>query len=126
MNNEFNSMMKEMVGTMMMSMMKEMMSEMMSEMTGSKKEVTKAEVVTKAPKTLSREDFLALSEEPVEDVELEDIELVVYDNKGLKFNRPVSKDIWTINYITLKEKYPNVKYDKNSHLRNCFLQKHVP
>lgn len=113
MNNEFNSMMKEMVQTMMMSMMKETMKEMMSEMVGSKPEVANAEVVTtKAPKTLSREEFLALTEESIEEPMLEEIELVVYDNKGLKFNRPVSKDIWTINYLTLKSKYPNVKYDK--------------
>lgn len=113
MTNNFETMMEKMMEQYMEKMMMKMFSNMLEDTTP---QVAKAEVTTpKAPNTLSRADFLALAEEPVETTELEPIELVVYDNKGLKFNRPVSKDIWTINYITLKDKYPNVKYDKNSH-----------
>ena len=114
MNNEFKKMMEEMVGTMMMSMMKETMMSMMSEMTGNNKpEVAKAEVTKPTIQTLSREDFLALTEEPIEEITKEPIKLLVNSTKtGLIFNQPVSKDIWTINYLTLKSKYPHVKYDK--------------
>lgn len=112
MNNNFEKMFSEKLEGMMEQYMEAMMVKMFSSMFN-EPQVANAEVVTtKAPKTLSREEFLALAEEPIEEPMLEEIELVVYDNKGLKFNRPVSKDIWTINYLTLKSKYPNVKYDK--------------
>lgn len=108
----FTEMMEKMMEQYMEKMMEATMMKMMSSMMPTP-EVAKAEVATtQTPQTLSREEFLAMAEEPIEDVEIEPIELVVYAGRGLKFNRPVSKDIWTINYITLKSKYPNVKYDK--------------
>ena len=114
MNNEFNSMMKEMVQTMMMSMMKETMKEMMSEMVGSKPEVANAEVVTKkSPQTLSKEDFLALSETKEESYIPVELDFVVYGTKTARYNRSVASDIWTINHLAITEKY-GAKWSKKN------------
>lgn len=114
MNNNLQTMMEQMMEKMMEQMMMKTMENMFSSMM--QPTVATAQV-TEEPKqqVLTREQFLAMQEttQEVQETDLEPIELVVYDNKGLKFNRQVSKDIWTINYITLKSKYPNVKYDKS-------------
>ena len=113
MTNNFEMMMEKMMEQYMEKAMAKMMEKMFSGMM--EPEVVPAEVQNAEMKTLSREDFLALQETVPEKVtNSEPIELVVYDNKGLKFNRPVSKDIWTINWIIIKSKYPHVKYDKNT------------
>ena len=114
MNNNFEKMFSEKLEGMMEQYMEAMMVKMFSSMFN-EPQVAKAEITTEAPKTLSREEFLALCEEPIAEVSSEPIELRVNNTKtGLVFNRPVSKDIWTINYLNLKHKYPNVKYDKNT------------
>ena len=117
MNNEFNTMMKEMVQTMMMSMMKETMQEMMSEMIGTKPTVANAEVETatkKAPKTLSREDFLALEEDTTEPVTPVELDFVVYGSKTARYNRSVPSDIWTINHLAITKNYGAKWSKKNS------------
>ena len=115
MDNNFNTMMKEMVQTMMMSMMKETMQEMMSEMVGTKPQVANAEVVTtkKAPKTLSKEDFLALAEETEESITPVELDFVVYGSKTARYNRSVPTDIWTINHLAITQKY-GAKWSKKN------------
>jgi hypothetical protein len=114
MNEMMNKMMEGMMEKMMETMMTSMMNTMMNSMTP---QVAPAEVEApkKAPQTLSRADFLALEEEvvPVEPKEPIDFR-VLKDTRTLVFNQSVSKDIWTINYLELKDKYPNMKYDKNT------------
>lgn len=107
-------MIKKMVEEMVAQSIKEVMAEMFS--TSSAPEVAKAEVATTAPKTVSLRDAAALIEAEVPQKSAEPVELVALAGRNVMvFNNPVSKDIWTINYLTLKEKYPAVKYDKDSH-----------
>ena len=115
MNNEFNTMMKEMVQTMMMSMMKETMQEMMSSMVGTKPQVANAEVVAtkKAPQTLSKEDFLALAEDAEEvDIPVE-LDFVVYGSKTARYNRSVPSDLWIVNHLMITKNY-GAKWSKKN------------
>lgn len=119
MANNFQEMMEKMVESMMAQMMERTMTNMFNSMMG-QPTVSEAQVektVTKEA-TMSRAEFLALVEnEPVEEVNNEPADFVVSATKQrtLVFDKTVSKDIWTINWITLKSKFPHVKYDKATH-----------
>lgn len=115
MNNKFQEMMETMMENMMAQMMQKTMEKMMSQMMGTP-EVAPAEAVASKPKTLSREDFLALEEsKPTTAVTpSEPIDLVVDSTspRTLVFNQTVSGDIWTANWVAMKKAFPNVKYDR--------------
>lgn len=103
----------------MAQMMEKTMANMFNSMMG-QPTVSEAQVEPTSPKatTMSRADFLALVEnEPVEEINNEPADFVVsaVKQRTLVFDRPVSKDVWTINYLTLKSKFPHVKYDKATH-----------
>ena len=115
--------MKDMIKAMVQEMVMQSIKEVMTEMMGSSMDVAKAEVKPEpATKSvgLSREDFLAKEDfdttqktisEPEKPIDFE----VLQDRNTLVFNQRVSKDLWTVNYLALKAKYPAVKYDKNTH-----------
>lgn len=119
MDNKFQEMMEQMMTQMMMGMMQKTMEKMMTQMMGTP-EVAPAEAAVPTPKTLSREDFLALEESKATDTgltEVEPLDLVTSTEypRTLVFNQSCSSDVWTINWINLKRNYPNVKYDSKSH-----------
>lgn len=107
-------MMKEMMKEMMGSMMKELMAEMMSEMMGVKPEVTPAEVAQpKSPKTLSKDDFLALAEEAEPVAVPQELDFVVFGSRTARYNGYVPKDVWTVNHIAITKNWGGKWSNKN-------------
>lgn len=112
--------MKEMIKAMVQEMVAQSIKEVMAEMfnTSTEPTVAKAEVTTVSKQTMSLKDAAAVAKVEVADVKqavYKTAELVALNGRNIMvFNDKVSKDIWQINYITLKEKFPNMKYDKQN------------
>lgn len=133
MNKMMEAMMAQMMEQMMPKMMESMMTAMMNSMMGSTPEVTPAEVVKPQNNAMSVEDFLALAEEE-DDPVIEDngkVEFVVVDfkprngrkyRKGLKYNKFLGKAVWTYNHISIKKKYPAIKYSEGCYYSDDMVQ----
>ena len=110
----FEMMMEKMMEQYMEKAMENMMAKMFSSMMSP--EVANAEVETatkKAPKTLSKEDFLALEEETVEPVTPVELDFVVYGSKTAKYNKSVPSDLWIVNHIAITKNY-GAKWSKKN------------
>ena len=115
MNEMMTKMMENMMEQMATKMMESMMTAMMSSM-GAPAVAPAEAVAPEKPKTMSREDFLALEEskptaEPVATAEPLDLVTSTEVPRTLVFNQTCSSDLWTINWISLKHSFPNVKYN---------------
>ena len=113
MMNNFETMMEKMMSQYMEKMMEATMMKMFSNMMPSTPEVAPAEVVKKAPKTLSKEEFLAMAEETTEPITPMELDFVVYGSKTARYNRSVPSDIWTINHLAITKKY-GAKWSKKN------------
>ena len=112
MNEMMNKMMAEMMPKMMEAMMASMMNAMMG---GTTPEVAPAEVAPakKNPGTLSKEDFLAISEE-IDEVEVPaELDFVVYGSRTARYNRPVPSDIWVVNHLAISRNW-NGRWSKKN------------
>lgn len=105
MTNNFEKMMEQMMEQMMMKTMEKMFAQMMG--VSDTPTVANAEVATatkKAPNTISKEDFLALSEETEEEVSVE-LDFVVFGSRTARYNRSVASDLWIINHLAITKNY---------------------
>ena len=111
MTNNFEKMMETFMEKYMENMMAKMFSNMLE--TTSNAEVETATATKKAtPKTLSKEDFLALTEE-TEEVTPMELDFVVFGNKTARYNRSVPSDIWIVNHLAITSKY-GAKWSKKN------------
>ena len=116
--------MKDMIKAMVQEMVMQSIKEVMSEMLGGATEAPAVATATaparktQAP-TLSREELLAQMEaemDSVPTVEREPLELVnITGTQILKFNYHPGSDLWTANWLSIREHYPSVRYDKQTH-----------
>ena len=113
MMSNFEKMMETMMEQYMEKAMANMMEKMFSTMMGTPTEAP-AEVTTpKSPKTLSKEDFLALSEEVKEVATPKELDFVVFGTKTAKYNGYVPSDIWTVNHLAITKNY-GAKWSKKN------------
>ena len=132
MNNMMNEMMNKMMAEMMPKMMEAMMASMMNAMMGSTTpEVAPAEVepAKKNPGTLSKDDFLSITEaaEPV--APPTEVDFVVFGSRTARYNCRIPKDIWDINHIAItniwkgkwSKKNDGYIFDSPAHLRNFLM-----
>ena len=103
----FETMMEKMMEQYMERAMENMMAKMFSSMMSPTVANAEVEVpAKKTPNTLSREDFLALSEEePEVSVEPVELDFVVYGSKTARYNRSVPSDIWVVNHLAITRNY---------------------
>lgn len=116
MTNMMNEMMNKMMAEMMPKMMEAMMASMMNAMMGSTTpEVTPAvvEPAKKNPGTLSKEDFLALSEDVEPVAPPTELDFVVFGSRTARYNGYVPKDIWTVNHIAITKNWRGKWSSKN-------------
>lgn len=101
-----NEMMAQMSEKMMEVMMQQMMQNMMQSMMASVAPVEQEEVKpVKKAKTMTREEFFALEEEPKSSKDLSELDFEPISAKSLKYNGYVPSDIWTINHLAITQKY---------------------
>lgn len=108
----------EMIKAMVQAQVEQAIKEALGDMLGATPEVTSAEVSSpvatpKSPKTLSREDFLALAEETEEVETPKELDFVVYGSRTARYNSYVPSDIWTINHIAITKNY-GAKWSKKN------------
>jgi hypothetical protein len=117
-----------MVQEMVAQSIKEVMAEMMG--TSSTPAVTPAEVVKpKSPKTLSKDDFLALAEEEEPVAVPKELDFVVFGSRTARYNGYVASDIWTINHLAItknwggkwSKKNGGYVFDTPANLRNFLM-----
>lgn len=134
MNKMMETMMAQMMEQMMPKMMEAMMTSMMNAMVGTTPEVATAKVEAPKNNAMSVDDFLALAEEEDDAPVIEDngsVEFVVVDfkprngrkyRKGLKYNKFLGKAVWTYNHISIKKKYPAIKYSEGCYYSDDMVQ----
>ena len=105
--------MKEMIKAMVQEMVAQSIKEVMAEMMGTTPQVTPAEVVKpKGVNTLSREDFLAIAEEPEPIATPTELDFIV-SGKTAKYNGYVSSDIWIANHLAISQNWNGRWSSKN-------------
>ena len=127
--------MKDMIKAMVQEMVAQSIKEVMAEMMGTTTPVVApAEVVKPQNNTMSVADFLALAEEEDDAPVIEDngkVEFIVVDfkprngrkyRKGLKYNKFLGKAVWTYNHISIKKKYPAIKYSEGCYYSDDMVQ----
>lgn len=103
MNEMMNQMTEKMMEVMMQSMMKNMMNSMMAAVAPTEQEEVKP--VKKTVKTMTKEEFFALEEEPKSSKDLSELDFEPVSAKSLRYNGYVPSDIWTINHIAITQNY---------------------
>ena len=105
--------------TMLEKMLEAKLEQMMMNMLGTalntSAEVAPAPTEQKPEKKhLSREEFLAISEEkPVKAYSLADLDFEVVSNRTCKYNGYVPSDVWTVNHLAISKTY-GAKWSKKS------------
>ena len=133
MTNNFEKMMENMMEAYMAKAMENMMAKMFSSMMPTEAPAEAEPVKSKSVNTLSREDFLAISEE-VEPVAVpKELDFVVYGSRTARYNGYVSIDIWTVNHLVITRDWKGRWSKKNggyvfnspAELRNFLMNYHI-
>lgn len=112
MTNNFEKMMESMMEKYMEQMMAKTMEKMFSGMMG----VTETPAEVEKPKsvnTLSREDFLAISEETEPVATPKELDFVVFGSRTARYNGYVPSDVWTINHLAISKNWGGKWSKKN-------------
>lgn len=127
MTNNFEKMMETMMASYMEKAMENMMAKMFSSMmpTEAPAEVEKP----KSPKTLSKDDFLALSEEVEPVAAPTELDFVVFGSRTARYNGYVPSDVWTVNHLAItknwggkwSKKNGGYVFDTPANLRNFLM-----